>query len=83
MPTSPAVTLRAAATAYAKMVGAPTPRAAPSARGVLRSAGLFIAEAREFVEMRYQFERPFILDSSAARKQFGLAPTSLDDALRL
>jgi hypothetical protein len=32
--------------------------------------------------MRYQFERPFVLDSSAAQQTFNLTPTPLDDALR-
>jgi hypothetical protein len=32
--------------------------------------------------VRYQFERPFVLDSSAAETTFGLAPTPLDDVLR-
>jgi hypothetical protein len=49
---------------------------------VLRLGGLFQPTAREFIEMRYQFERPFVLDSSAAEQTFGLKPTDLDDVLR-
>ena len=37
---------------------------------------------RETIEMRYQFERPFLLDSTAAQRTFGLAPTPMDDVLR-
>ncbi len=49
---------------------------------VLRAGGLFLPAAREFAEMRYQFERPFILDSTLTEHTFGLAPTSLNDALK-
>ena len=31
--------------------------------------------------MSYQFERPFILDSSETEEVFGLRPTDLDEAL--
>jgi nucleoside-diphosphate-sugar epimerase len=49
---------------------------------MLRLGGLFSARARAFREVRYQFEGPFVLDSSAATAAFGLQPTPLDDALR-
>jgi hypothetical protein len=51
-------------------------------QAVLRIGGLFNAEAREFAKVRYQFDHPWVLDSSAAQATFGLAPTSTDDALR-
>ena len=35
----------------------------------------------EFDEVRYQFERPFVLDSSRAKETFGLLPTDLDVVL--
>jgi hypothetical protein len=31
---------------------------------------------------RYQFTRPFVLDSTSTERTFGLAPTDLDTALR-
>jgi hypothetical protein len=49
---------------------------------VIRAIGLVSPEIRETVEMAYQFDRPFVLDSSAAQETFGLRPTSLADALR-
>jgi nucleoside-diphosphate-sugar epimerase len=82
VPTAPAVTLREAAAAYAKIVDAQPPRLRRMPSLVLRAGGLFSTAAREFAEMRYQFERPFVLDSTAAQREFGLVPTSLDDALR-
>ncbi len=36
---------------------------------------------REVREMAYQFDRPFILDSTAAQQTFGLAPTPWADVL--
>jgi nucleoside-diphosphate-sugar epimerase len=82
VPTAPATTLRTAATRLAELAGAPAPRLITMSSAVLRLGGLFNPEAREFVKVRYQFTRPFILDSSAAQEMFGLTPTNLDDALR-
>lgn len=48
----------------------------------LRLAGLFNPTARAMVETQYQWQRPFILDSTAATVAFGIKPTSPDDALR-
>jgi hypothetical protein len=36
---------------------------------------------REFAEMTYQFDRPFVMDSSASEQLLGLAPTALAVAL--
>ncbi len=82
VPTAPALTLRELATRLAKLAGAPEPRLRTMSPFVLRLGGIFSPTARAFIEMRYQFDRPFVLDSSAAEETFGLAPTSLDDALR-
>ena len=49
---------------------------------VIRGIGLVNPEIREVVEMGYQFDRPFVLDSRAAQETFGLRPTALADALR-
>jgi nucleoside-diphosphate-sugar epimerase len=82
VPTAPPRTLREVAQAYADLIGAPAPKIRRMPDLVLRAGGLFSPMAREFAEMRYQFERPFILDSSRAEQAFGLAPTSIDDALK-
>ena len=47
----------------------------------IRAAGLVNPFARELRETRYQFDRPFILDSSAAQQTFGLEPTSLTESI--
>jgi nucleoside-diphosphate-sugar epimerase len=44
--------------------------------------GLFIPEAKETVEMMYEFDRPFIVDSSKFEKTFGLKATPLKEAIK-
>jgi len=82
VPTPPAGTLREACAEYANLVGAPAPKLTRVPPAVIRLVGLTNVEARETVEMRYQFERPFVLDSTAAQETFGLVPTSRTEALR-
>jgi hypothetical protein len=36
---------------------------------------------RELWETRHQFERPFVMDSSAAQERFGLVPTPWETQL--
>ena len=55
--------------------GAGTPAAAPGAAG---DAAWFVPVVRELEEMRYQFVRPFVLDSSAFTATFGTTPTPLE-----
>ena len=49
---------------------------------MLRMLGLFMPTLRESVEMLYEWDKPFIMDSSKAQKAFGLQPTSLKDAMQ-
>jgi nucleoside-diphosphate-sugar epimerase len=48
---------------------------------LIRGMGLFNPMMRELAEVAYQFEDPFVLDSTAAQRTFGLAPTPWDDML--
>jgi nucleoside-diphosphate-sugar epimerase len=48
---------------------------------LIRGMGLFSPLMRELPEVAYQFEEPFVLDSSAAEQTFGLTPTPWDDML--
>ncbi|WP_169084106.1 NAD-dependent epimerase/dehydratase family protein [Paenibacillus sp. PL91] len=50
-------------------------------KGMLRLGGLFIPEARESIEMLYQFEEDFVVESTKFTKRFGMAATPLEDAL--
>lgn len=49
---------------------------------VTRALGVFVPTIREIAEIRYQFDSPFIVDSSAAQGVFGLVPTPMPQALR-
>ena len=44
--------------------------------------GLFIPEAKETVEMMYEFEKPFIIDSSKFEKAFGMKATPIHEAIK-
>ncbi len=48
---------------------------------MLSMLGLFMPTLRESVEMLYEWDNPFIMDSSKAQKTFGLQPTSLKDTM--
>lgn len=50
--------------------------------GMVRFLGLFNPLLRETIEMMYEWEKPFIIDSSKAEKTFGWKGTSLGQAMR-
>ena len=49
---------------------------------MMRVGGLFVPEARETVEMMYEFNKPFIVDSSKFVDALGDISTSTEDGLR-
>jgi nucleoside-diphosphate-sugar epimerase len=49
---------------------------------MMRLGGLFIPEAKETVEMMYEFEKPFVVDSSRFEQAFGMKATPMRDAIR-
>lgn len=44
--------------------------------------GLFIPEAKESLEMMYEFEEPFVIDSSKFEKTFGMKATPMRKAIQ-
>jgi nucleoside-diphosphate-sugar epimerase len=82
VPTSRALTIRQVAERLATLAGAPAPRVTSIPHWMMRAAGLFSPLLRELEETRYQFVRPFIVDSSAFESTFGIAPTPTDVALK-
>jgi len=44
--------------------------------------GMFVPEVKESVEMLYEFEKPFIVDSSKFEKTFGMKATPMKEAIR-
>ena len=49
---------------------------------MLRIGGLFIPEARETVEMFYEFDKPFVVDSSQFERTFGVKATPIEEAIK-
>ncbi|TYB48393.1 NAD-dependent epimerase/dehydratase family protein [Actinomadura chibensis] len=82
VPTGPAVSTLDVAKRLCEIADAPAPRVFEVPRFIFNAAGLVNPMARELRETRYQFDKPYILDSSAFETTFGMRPTPMDDALR-
>ncbi|MGC9668066.1 NAD-dependent epimerase/dehydratase family protein [Planosporangium sp. 12N6] len=80
-PTNPALTVRELAQRYFRVAGRPGVKVASLPRATLYLLAPFNPFVRELIEMDYQFRAPFVLDSSAATRTFGLTATPLDEAL--
>jgi nucleoside-diphosphate-sugar epimerase len=64
-----------------KEIGLP-PQMSGMGGTMMRLGGLFIPEAREGVEMMYEFEKPFVVDSSRFERAFGVKATPLEESIR-
>jgi nucleoside-diphosphate-sugar epimerase len=82
VPTNPPLTIRQVAARFAEVNGAPPAKVSAIPYPAVWATGLFQPLVKELRTTRYQFTRPFILDSSATTSEFGLEPTPLDEALR-
>jgi hypothetical protein len=51
-------------------------------KAVVGVMGLAVPQLRELRETRYQFDRPYVLDSSRFETTFGMAPTPVERALK-
>lgn len=81
-PTAAPLSQRQLVALYAEVAGVPTPKVAGLPTWLLRSLGAVHRDTRELTEMLYQFDRPFVLDSSASEARLGLAPTPMTDGAR-
>ncbi|WP_307874756.1 NAD-dependent epimerase/dehydratase family protein [Frankia nepalensis] len=79
-PTAPGITQLALVEAAARAAGVP-PAFVAVKPWQLRLVGAFNSGARETVEMLYEFDHDFVVDSSAFETRFGQPPTPLDRAL--
>jgi nucleoside-diphosphate-sugar epimerase len=61
-------------------IGAP-PQVSGMGATMMRLGGLFVPEAREGVEMMYEFEKPFVVDSSRFERTFGVRATPLAESI--
>lgn len=57
------------------------PKMSAMGKFMMMLGGLFIPEAKESVEMMYEFEQPFIVDSSKFEQAFGMQATPLKEAI--
>jgi nucleoside-diphosphate-sugar epimerase len=58
------------------------PRISTMGKLMLSIGGLFIPAAKESVEMMYEFDQPFIIDSSKFEKTFGVKAMPIREAVR-
>jgi nucleoside-diphosphate-sugar epimerase len=82
VPTNPPLTVRELAVRFAEVANLPAPRLTTIPSPVMWVAGLFAPMIRELRATNYQFDRPFILDSTLTTETFGLKPQPIDEALR-
>ena len=58
------------------------PKTSSMGKLMMTIGGLFIPEAKETVEMMYEFDKPFIIDSSKFERTFGMKATPMHEAIR-
>jgi nucleoside-diphosphate-sugar epimerase len=75
VPSNAPRTHRELADDLARAAGLAQPKLSSMPHWLVRSLGLVVPDLREIAAMMYQFDRPFVLDDSAARKHFGFEPT--------
>ncbi len=81
VPTNPAITPREMITMMSNIAGVAPVKVSGIPNALLKVGGLFSPLFRELPEMLYQFDRPFIVESSLFTSTFGQSATPLDEAL--
>ncbi|SDN94173.1 NAD-dependent epimerase/dehydratase family protein [Geodermatophilus sp. DSM 45219] len=81
VPSAPPRSQRRALTDLAAAVGGPPARVRGVPWPVLRAVGLVSPMVREVVDVRHQFDRPYVTDASATTAAFGLTPTPWDEVV--
>ena len=67
----------------AKLAGERPPKVTRIPDAVVRAIGVFSPKMRALSTVSYQFDAPFILDSSETESTFGIGPLPLDEALAM
>lgn len=81
LPVAPAESTRAVVARFGRELG--TPLSTSVVPGfVLHAMGLFVPAVKELLEMRYQWQVPFVLDDAKFRAAFGATATSLEEGVR-
>jgi len=81
VPNAETVTQRQFMTMLFEEIGLP-PKMSGMGKLMMRLGGIFIVGARETVEMMYEFEKPFVVNSSKFERAFGIHATPLREAIR-
>lgn len=63
------------------LAGVPNPGVTAMPRWLVRAMGAVMPVLGEIEHVRYQFEHPFVLDSTDFQDTFGVKPTPVDEAL--
>ena len=58
------------------------PKMSSMGKLMMSIGGLFIPEAKEMVEMMYEFDKPFFIDSSKFEQAFGIKATPMREAIK-
>ena len=82
VPTDPPRSQRQALADLAAAMGAPPARVSGLPWPVLRAIGAVQPQMREVVEIRHQWDQPFVIDSTATTETFGLRATPWADVVR-
>jgi nucleoside-diphosphate-sugar epimerase len=72
---------REALTDLAAALGRPAPKVSGIPWPVLRAVGLASPMMREVVDVRHQFDQPYVIDATATTATFGLTATPWDDVV--
>ena len=75
VPSNPPRTQRQVIDDLADAAGVPRPKVSQVPNLIVKALGLFNPIMREFGEVAYQMERPYLLDDRAARETFAMEPT--------
>jgi nucleoside-diphosphate-sugar epimerase len=81
LPNAEARTTRQIVETIYLLAGQPRAKLRSTPTLLLRALGFVNPTVRELVEMQYEFEEPFIVDSSKIQARLGVAATPLDQAL--
>lgn len=81
VPSNPARTQRQAVDDLAEAAGVPPVKVGQLPNALVWALGVVNPTIRELREMAYQMERPYLLDDSATRTAFGIAPTPWSEVI--
>lgn len=82
VPSNPPRTQTEAVNDVCAAMGRPAVRVRPMPRALVRLLGPVVPTIGALQENAYQFERPYVLDSSFTQRELGLAPTPWDEVCR-